>query len=333
MTAIARSNGMFIGISAAVFAGFTWSTNFVAPFLIDPYSIFDLAACRFLLSGLLGVAIICTRVELCRGLTWNDWLAAAGLGLIGYVGYFVAVAASAVYAGPVIPPAFLGLVPVILAICGNLRSSGIPWKSLLFPIGLALAGLLLVNGDGFYQIGRRSDNSLAIGIASSIGAVALWTWFGLANQSALLKRGQIDALVWTAMMMIGGSLQTLALLPIGNQMHLFNAPAIGLSVEIVTNLLLPGLFLAAVPSIGGAWAWTVASQRLPISLAGQLLTTEVVFAMCFGLMITARWPTATELLGATCLIVGVIIAVGMFYARRPVVHLDDDITIKQTGIV
>ena len=41
------------GIAAAIFASFTWSMNFVAPFVIGDYSIFDLAACRFLLSGLI----------------------------------------------------------------------------------------------------------------------------------------------------------------------------------------------------------------------------------------------------------------------------------------
>ncbi len=35
------------GIAAAIFASFTWSMNFVAPFVIGDYSIFDLAACRF----------------------------------------------------------------------------------------------------------------------------------------------------------------------------------------------------------------------------------------------------------------------------------------------
>ncbi len=40
----------------------------------------------------------------------------ADFGFIGYVGYFLTVMVAAVYAGPVIPPAFLGLVPVVLAI-------------------------------------------------------------------------------------------------------------------------------------------------------------------------------------------------------------------------
>ena len=52
-----HSNHLSItGISAAVLASLTWSMNFVAPLVIGEYSIFDLAACRFIISGLIGVA-------------------------------------------------------------------------------------------------------------------------------------------------------------------------------------------------------------------------------------------------------------------------------------
>ena len=60
--------------------------------------------------------------------------------------------------------------------------------------------------------------SLALGIGASLAAVALWVWFGLANQKALIKRPGMNAWVWTAMMMIGGSLQTLLFIPVGTVM-------------------------------------------------------------------------------------------------------------------
>src|SRR5262245_25300872 len=90
------------GITAAIFASLTWSMNFVAPLFIGAYSIFDLAACRFLLSGLIGAVILVLHRESCRNLTLQDWLVTAGLGFIGYVGYFLAVVLAATHAGPVI---------------------------------------------------------------------------------------------------------------------------------------------------------------------------------------------------------------------------------------
>ena len=304
------------GIAAAIFASFTWSMNFVAPFVVGNYSIFDLAACRFLLSGLIGMVILIASAHLCRGLTLRDWFVAGGLGFIGYVGYFLTVMVAAVYAGPVIPPAFLGLVPVVLAIAGNYRGRSISWLPLLIPLALAATGLLLVNGSSIMQADVQGEKSLVTGIAFAIAAVALWTWFGIANQNALLKRPNMDARVWTTLMMIGGSIQTLAFLPIGYGMDLFRAPDLGFGLGAIRNLYLPAFMLAAVASIGGAWAWTIASQRLPVALAGQLLMTEIVFATCFGLMVQHRLPTIAEAAGMMVLVLGVVMAINAFHTPR-----------------
>lgn len=166
------------------------------------------------------------------------------------------------------------------------------------------------------QADVQKEESLAIGIAFAIAAVALWTWFGIGNQNALLKRPHMDARVWTALMMTGGSIQTLAFLPIGHGMELFRAPDIGLGLGAIKNLYLPAFMLAAVASIGGAWAWTIASQRLPVALTGQLLMTEIVFATCFGLMVRHRWPTLAEAIGIMLLVIGVVMAINAFHSQR-----------------
>ncbi|WP_415768350.1 hypothetical protein [Pseudomonas sp. LB3P38] len=154
--------------------------------------------------------------------------------------------------------------------------------------------------------------SLALGIGASLAAVALWVWFGLANQKALIKRPGMNAWVWTAMM-IGGSLQTLLFIPVGTAMDVFNAPMLGFGQSAFSHLYFPAFVLAAVASIGGAWAWTIASQRLPMTLASQLLSLEMVFATCLGLLFYYRWPTAPEALGITLIVVGVVKAIGAFH--------------------
>jgi drug/metabolite transporter (DMT)-like permease len=95
-------------------------------------------------------------------------------------------------------------------------------------------------------------------------------------------------------------------------MELFNAPMLGFGLSAIGHLYLPALMLAAVASIGGAWAWTIASQRLPITLASQLLSMEMVFATCLGLLFSHRWPTAPEVLGISLIVLGVVKAIGAF---------------------
>ncbi|WP_283184664.1 hypothetical protein [Pseudomonas svalbardensis] len=92
-----------------------------------------------------------------------------------------AVIIAATYAGPVVAPAFLGLVPIVLAISGNFHG-GISWRSLQVPFALAVLGLLLVNGQSIAQFEGQSHTTLALGIGASLASVALWGWFGLANQ-------------------------------------------------------------------------------------------------------------------------------------------------------
>jgi len=300
------------GISAAVAASLTWSMNFVAPLVIGKYSIYDLAACRFIIAGLIGALILIANIKAWRHLTLNDWLVAAGLGFIGYVGYFIAVIIASTYAGPVIAPAFLGLVPVVLAISANVHG-GMSCRLLQVPFALAALGLLLVNGQSIARFEGQSFTTLAIGIGASIAAVALWAWFGLANQKALMKRPGMNAWVWTAMMMIGGSVQTLMFLPAGDALDLFQAPTLGFGQGAISHLYVPAFFLAAVASIGGAWAWTIASQRLPMTLASQLLSLEMVFATCLGLLFCYRWPTAFETMGIALIVVGVVKAIGVFH--------------------
>ncbi len=302
-----------LGVAAAIFAAFAWSLGFIAPYVIGPYSIYDLAVCRFLISGVLALGILLAAPRQLRGLTAMDWLVAAWLGLIGYVGYFLTIAAAVVYAGPIIPPAFVATVPVVLAIIGNFGPDRISWRSLVPPLALALVGLLLVNAEGLTHPGNTLLDHTLLGIGFSIAAVALWTLFGISNQAALRKRPHMGALTWTGMMMLGGTFEVVAFIPLGLSLDLFHVPRIGLAWETAAPLFASSLALAVLGSIGASWAWSIATRRLPIGLAGQLIVTETIFATTFGLVASQRWPSVSEACGIALLLVGVVAAVGAFH--------------------
>src|SRR5260370_1385117 len=194
---------MFTGVIAALLAALAWSLNFIVPFVIGDYSVFDFALFRFLMSGLLGFGFLACNLKAVGRLRLADWLMAFWLGQIGYLGYFLAVAGSAIYAGPVIAPAFLGLVPVVLAIAGNWRQRTVSWRDLMLPLSLSAVGLGLVNSGSFNPASPGKLESVALGISLALVAVGLWTWFGLLNQSALAKRTQINGGVCTALIMAG----------------------------------------------------------------------------------------------------------------------------------
>jgi drug/metabolite transporter (DMT)-like permease len=303
---------MFVGIIAAALAAVSWSLSFIVPFVIGRYSLFDLALVEFVFSGVLSLGLLWVNAKAVRMLQLKDWLAAGSLGVIGYVGYFSAVMGAAVYAGPVIAPAFLGLVPVVLAVAGNFRERTVSWKSLALPLTLAAVGLLLVNGSGFMRSGGLQTKSLLLGIPLALLAVTFWTLFGLLNQSALAKRPHMAAGVWTALIMAGAGAAMLVFFPLGMSLGLFEIPRLGLGWDVAGPLLMWGAGLAIFANVGGAMAWTFASQRLPVALCAQMITMEPTSATILGLLVHRRWPSVAEVLGTVLLLIGVVIAIGVF---------------------
>jgi drug/metabolite transporter (DMT)-like permease len=304
-----------LGVIAALLAALAWSLNFIVPFVIGKYSIFDIALFRFLISGLLATAYLIVKRRDVRALRIQDLLMSFSLGIIGYLVYFQALAAAALYAGPVIAPAFLALVPVVLGIIGNLKQPAIAWKHLAFPFMLAAVGLLLVNAGSFERSGFQGARSPLLGILLAILAAACWIWFGISNQSALSKRPQMKAGIWTALIMTGASVGMLAFVPIGLALHVFASVHLGLGWDSAAALYIWGTVLAVTASLGGALAWTFASQRLPVALSAQLITMETVFGAVLGLVIRRSWPTWTEAIGMIVLLAGVAITIGIIHGQ------------------
>nr|WP_137934151.1 DMT family transporter [Mesorhizobium comanense] len=314
----AVNHSFVTGVLAALFGAFAWSLNFVVPFVIGDYTIFDFALFRFVISGALGMLFLLLRRNDLLALKANDWVATFFLGFIGYLAYFLTVAGAAIFAGPVIAPAFLGLVPVVLAIAGNLSRKTVSWRALVFSVLLTAIGLALVNASVFDHQSMASAKSPAIGILLAIAAVGLWTWFGLANQKALAERPEMDAGIWTALILAGGGLEMLAFVPAGLALDVFNIPHLGLGWDNAAPLYLWGTSLAVFASIGGALAWTFASRRLPVALSAQLLVSETIFGTVFGLAAHDRLPTIAETAGIAVLITGVITTIRIFHGARRV---------------
>ena len=310
------SNPLLIGIAAALFAALAWSLNFVVPFVIGDYSVFDFALFRFGVSGAIALVFLSWKWKAIRSLGMRDWLAAFGLGFIGYLGYFLTVAGAAIFAGPVIAPAFLGLVPVVLAVAGNLRQKSVSWSALVLPLSLVAVGLAFVNASIFDPASITSIWSLAVGIPLALAAVGLWTWFGLANQRALAERPGMDAGTWTALILLGGGVEMLAFMPVGLALDVFNLPQLGLGWGTAGPLYLWSISLALLASVGGALAWTFAAQRLPVALSAQLIVSETVFGTVFGLAVHGRLPTLPEILGIAFLVAGIVTAIRVFHSER-----------------
>lgn len=107
-----------------------------------------------------------------------------------------------------------------------------------------------------------------------------------------------------------------AFVPIGLAMNAFEIPRLGLGWHAAAPLYIWGVSLAFLASVGGALAWTIAAQRLPVALSAQLIVMETVFGAIFGLAVHGRWPTPAEVVGMTVLVGGVVTAIHIFHGQR-----------------
>jgi drug/metabolite transporter (DMT)-like permease len=58
----------------------------------------------------------------------------------------------------------------------------------------------------------------------------------------------------------------------------------------------------------GTLCWNEASQRLPTSLAGQLIVFETLSALAYALLLRGQWPDKLTLAGVALLVAGVVLA-------------------------
>jgi drug/metabolite transporter (DMT)-like permease len=303
----AHSN-IIAGVTLAVVATLSWALNFVAPYVTGAYSIYDLMIVRFLIAGALGVSVVVLCRAQLRFLRRNQQLLAASLGVIGYLGYSSCIAAGVIFGGPVLTPAFIGMVPVLLALLSNATKKTLPWRRLTLPLTFLTGGLLLSNLSSINQP-AAGDGSWLLGLVFSIAAVVLWLAFSLLNQSALEKLPANTSGIWTGLMMTGGGMGTLCLIPVVQALDLLKLPSLGFSGSLAGHLYVWGLVIAVMSSLVGAWAWNAASRRLPMVLSGQLISLESLFATLLGLLFQGRLPTALEASGLAAVLIGVVMAV------------------------
>ncbi|WP_454876211.1 DMT family transporter [Pseudomonas farris] len=304
---IAHSN-IIAGVTLAVVATLSWALNFVAPYVTGAYSIYDLMVIRFLIAGALGVSVmVLCRAQL-RFLRRDQQFLAASLGVIGYLGYSTCIAAGVIFGGPVLTPAFIGMVPVLLALLSNAAKKTLPWRRLTIPLTFLTGGLLLSNISSINQP-VTGDGSWLIGLIFSISAVVLWLTFSWLNQGALGKLPANASGIWTGLMMAGAGMGTLCLLPVVQVLDLLKLPTLGFRISLAGHLYVWGLVIAVMSSLVGAWAWNAASRRLPMVLSGQLISLESLFATLLGLLFHSRLPTPLEASGLAAVLVGVVMAV------------------------
>jgi len=283
-----------LGIIAGIIAGAFWGLVFLAPELTRGFTPIQLSAGRYLAYGLIA-AILVSRSwrRLFARLTWREWKALAWLSFAGNIIYYFFLAKAVQTGGIAMASIVIGLLPVVITLVGSRDAGALPLRSLLPSIALSTAGLFCISWQ------HLQSGSLA-GVMYASGALASWTAYAVGNSRWLARLKSITPHEWSMLtgLVTGAEALLLAVpaLSAGAPQH--STPEWLHFAAVVTSV-------AILCSILGNGFWNYASRALPLTLTGQMIVFETLFAALYGFLWEARWPTIIEALAMGLLVAGV----------------------------
>jgi drug/metabolite transporter (DMT)-like permease len=302
------------GVMYGMSAGAIWGFIFLAPRLLPDFSPLALSVGRYLMYGAVSLAVALPFARrLFAKLTRADFIALVKLALVGNLLYYMLLASAVQLVGVAPSSLIVGILPVTVTLAGRRDHGAIDLKRLVGPLLLVLAGIACINLDVFSDVvsssggGEHAASVLTrlTGLACALGALASWTWYAVVNARYLQANRHFDGNEWSVLWGIVTGL-------------------LGLVLGAVVWMLPAGTVQASVPAArwhvfwivcfalatGGSWLgnmlWNAAAKRLPLTLAGQMIVFETLFALLYAFVYDGRWPRTPEVLAIVLLLVGVL---------------------------
>jgi drug/metabolite transporter (DMT)-like permease len=304
---------LLIGLLCGLVAGAFWGGVFLAPKLLAAFTPLQMTAGRYLCYGLASAALL---VPTARGvlarLTLADWRDLAGLSLLGNIVYYVGLAVSVQIAGVAPASLIIGLLPVTITLVGAKRGEGVALRKLAAPLLLVGAGVACINVAAFQTAANIDVGRLVLGLLAAVGALAVWTVYAVWNARRLAATPRFNSHEWSLLTgVVTGLLSLLLVIPA------FFAPALGGAPHVADAWMLfwsASLAVALGASVIGNGLWNAASRLLPLSLSGQLIVFETLFALLYGFLHEGRWPHPLETAAIVLMLAGVLWSV---HLHRP----------------
>lgn len=270
--------------------------------MVGHFGMVDITAARFAVFGAVSALAVFGRPAAVRWPSGRQALAALGLSVLGFSGYYLLLAFGIVAAGTEVPSLIIGTIPVWMMLLG--RPAGLRMRALLPGLLLTGAGIALMIWGAWSTQHREGGVSFGWGIALALGAMVSWTIYGLLNAKWLQRHTELNATDWANWLGIATGLGALLLwLVAGSDMATLKAQPDGMLF----------IWIALAGGFGSSWLatilWNVASQRLSASLCGQLIVSETLFALLYSFVWDGRWPQATEWVAALLFVLGILASI------------------------
>lgn len=299
---------MWRGIVFGLLAGAFWGAVFIVPVLLPDFSPVELMVGRYACYGALAAGLMLPRlVPLLRRLRRADWLAMLRQALAGNVVYYLLLAYGVKLAGVAPTSLIIGLLPLSVTIVGHKDHGALPLRRLAPPLLVVALGIACINIDIFSHAGA-DGTSLAhklLGVLCAACALACWTWYALDNDRFLKRHAHVSAVEWSMLYGLASGVIALAVGAVALALH-HAGPAAGAPARDWPRFWLVCLLLALGASVIGNYLWNLASRLVPVTLSGQLILSETLFALLYGYLYAQRMPRPLEWAAMLLLAAGVL---------------------------
>ncbi|MFT3978532.1 MAG: DMT family transporter [Sphingomonas bacterium] len=276
-----------IGIACGMGAGALWGFVFLAPELARAFTPLQLAIGRYAAYGLISAILIAPRLrELASMLGRREWLSLAWLSLAGNVLYYVLLSAAVQSGGIAMTSLVIGFLPVAVTIIGSRDHDAAPLRMLVPSLALCVAGAICIGWQALAVPGTEGTR----GLICAIGALLSWTAYAVGNSRCLARLRHVSVHDWNLLTGIVTGALSLLLIPV----TLIAEPIRHSAGEWLRFAgVVAGVALLA--SIAGNALWNRMSRLLPLTMVGQMILFETLFALLYGFLWERRLPHPLEI--------------------------------------
>lgn len=300
---------MGIGVLCALLAGAMWGMVFIAPRALPAFSPWELTLGRYLAYGVIAaIAAAPILPRIARKITRADCLALVKQSCSGNLVYYVLLAFGVQLAGVAPASLIIGILPITVTVLGRRDHGAAPLSRLIWPLLVVAAGIVCINIDLFDHGTAVAANVRPIwqrvaGIACAAGALCSWTWYAVDNARYLQRNPHFSSNEWSALYGISTGILSTVLSVVG-LLVIGTAWTHG-GGRVWGTFWAVNAAVALGASLIGNNLWNIASRRLPLTLSGQMIVFETLFALAYGFVYDGRWPRPLEIAAIALLIVGV----------------------------
>jgi drug/metabolite transporter (DMT)-like permease len=302
---------MLQGVLCGLLAGAMWGMVFVAPEFLRAFTPLEMACGRYICYGLIAAAVMSTRLpKLLRRLDRSDIIAMIKHALAGNIVYYMLLALGVKLAGVAATSLIIGVLPISVTLVGHKDHGSVPLRQLTWPLLLVAAGIACINIDVFtHDVGNGLPlASKLLGVLCATVALTCWTWYSVDNARYLKRNPHFSSGEWSALYGVSSGLIALVIALVG--LVFFHGQVTGAGAMASGRDW--GLFwvVSAVIALGasaiGNHLWNIASRKVPLTLSGQLILFETLFALLYGFIYKQQWPRGLEIAAMVLLIAGVM---------------------------